>query len=97
MASSQMPLYSIFRSRNFRVVLLATTAVLLRPGGILFSSNPRGSSEEFSGDRYGHFMEFEVSRAYLEVAGFKVIEHYYRPCGTAVCRTTMACHCEPKG
>lgn len=53
----------------------------LRPGGILFSSNPRGSSEEFSGERYGHFMELEASRAYLEVAGFRVIEHYYRPAG----------------
>ncbi len=53
----------------------------LRPGGILFSSNPRGSSEEFSGERYGHFMELEASRAYLEAAGFRVIEHYYRPAG----------------
>ncbi|MDG2273222.1 MAG: class I SAM-dependent methyltransferase [Halioglobus sp.] len=53
----------------------------LRPGGILFSSNPRGNSEEFSGDRYGHFMELEVSSAYLSEAGFKVIDHYYRPAG----------------
>ncbi|MDG2045740.1 MAG: class I SAM-dependent methyltransferase [Halioglobus sp.] len=53
----------------------------LRPGGILFSSNPRGNSEQFSGERYGHFMEFEVFRGYLKNAGFKVIEHYYRPKG----------------
>jgi SAM-dependent methyltransferase len=53
----------------------------LRPGGILFSSNPRGNSEGWSGQRYGHFMEFEASRAYLEAAGFTVLEHYYRPKG----------------
>jgi SAM-dependent methyltransferase len=53
----------------------------LRPGGILFSSNPRGSSEGWSGQRYGHYMEFEASRAYLEAAGFTVLEHYYRPAG----------------
>ena len=53
----------------------------LRSGGILFSSNPRGSSEGWSGQRYGHFIEFEASRAYLEAAGFKVLDHYYRPTG----------------
>ncbi len=53
----------------------------LRPGGILFSSNPRGSSEGWSGQRYGHFMEFEASKAYLEAAGFAVLDHYYRPAG----------------
>lgn len=53
----------------------------LRPGGILFSSNPRGSSEGWSGQRYGHFMEFEVSQAYLHAAGFEVLDHYYRPTG----------------
>lgn len=53
----------------------------LRPGGILFTSNPRGSSEGWSGQRYGHFMEFETSNAYLEAAGFTVLEHYYRPSG----------------
>jgi SAM-dependent methyltransferase len=53
----------------------------LRPGGILFSSNPRGSSEGWSGQRYGHFIEFEASQTYLEAAGFRVIDHYYRPAG----------------
>jgi SAM-dependent methyltransferase len=60
----------------------------LRPGGILFSSNPRGSGEDFSGERYGHFMEFGVSSTYLEDAGFKVIDHYYRPPG-------MPCAAQP--
>jgi SAM-dependent methyltransferase len=53
----------------------------LRPGGILFSSNPRGSSEGWSGQRYGHFIEFETTKTYLEAAGFKVLNHYYRPAG----------------
>jgi len=51
----------------------------LRPGGILFSSNPRGSTEGWQGERYGHYMEFEISMSYLEEAGFKIIHHYYRP------------------
>ncbi|MEH6590216.1 MAG: class I SAM-dependent methyltransferase, partial [Halioglobus sp.] len=53
----------------------------LRPKGILFSSNPRGNREGWSGQRYSHFMEFEESLANLEAAGFEVLEHYYRPVG----------------
>mgnify|MGYP006137316183 FL=1 len=72
-------LFHIPKQEFVRVLLQLQRA--LRPGGILFSSNPRGNSEKFSGDRYGHFMEFEVSSAYLSEAGFKVIDHYYRPAG----------------
>jgi SAM-dependent methyltransferase len=53
----------------------------LRPGGILFTSNPRGNSEGWSGQRYGNFMEFEASTAHLGAAGFSVLDHYYRPRG----------------
>lgn len=53
----------------------------LRPGGILFTSNPRGSGEGWSGQRYGHFMEFADSKNHLESAGFTVLDHYYRPQG----------------
>jgi len=53
----------------------------LRPGGILFSSNPRGNEEIWYGQRYGHYMEFDVSAAFLQEAGFEVIDHYYRPAG----------------
>lgn len=53
----------------------------LRPGGILFSSNPRGNSEGWQGQRYGHYMELETSAAYLQQAGFTIIDHYYRPRG----------------
>ncbi len=53
----------------------------LRPGGILFTSNPRGTSEGWDGQRYGAFMEFEEFKKYLETAGFEVQRHYYRPEG----------------
>ena len=53
----------------------------LRKGGILFSSNPRGSSEGWQGQRYGHYMEFEESEIYLKKNGFKILDHYYRPSG----------------
>ena len=49
--------------------------------GILFSSNPRGSCENFDGSRYGNYMEFDVYQEYLSDAGFEVIHHYYRPTG----------------
>ena len=53
----------------------------LRPGGILFLSNPRGNNEGWSGQRYGHYMQFETSKLFLEEAGFEVIDYYYRPLG----------------
>jgi len=53
----------------------------LRPGGILFSSNPRGNTEGWQGERYGYYMEIETSKSYLERSGFKIIHHYYRPDG----------------
>ena len=53
----------------------------LRKGGILFSSNPRGSTEGWQGQRYGHYMEFEESEIYLKQNGFKILDHYYRPSG----------------
>lgn len=53
----------------------------LRPGGVLFSSNPRGDGEGWSGQRYGHFMQLDSSQRFLEDAGFTVIDSYYRPSG----------------
>ncbi|MDD2661992.1 MAG: class I SAM-dependent methyltransferase [Methylococcales bacterium] len=53
----------------------------LKPGGILFLSNPRGNGEGWSGQRYGHYMQFESSEAFLKGAGFQVLDHYYRPSG----------------
>lgn len=52
----------------------------LRPGGILFTSNPRGDEEGWQGPgRYGNFMQYDRSKEYLENAGFRLIDHYYRP------------------
>ena len=53
----------------------------LRSGGILFSSNPRGNDEGWSGQRYGHYMQLDSSMKFLEDAGFEVIDFYYRPFG----------------
>lgn len=62
--------------------VLETLHAALRPGGILFASNPHGNDEEgWSGKRFGHFMCVESIRRYLEDAGFTVLDHYYRPQG----------------
>ena len=54
----------------------------LRPGGILFSSNPRGANQEgWSGDRFGAYHDLEAWRGYLTAAGFSELSHYYRPPG----------------
>ncbi|MBF0194680.1 MAG: methyltransferase domain-containing protein [Magnetococcales bacterium] len=53
----------------------------LKTGGILFSSNPRGSGEGWNGDRYGYYVELESYKAHLIDAGFKLLSHYYRPQG----------------
>jgi SAM-dependent methyltransferase len=54
----------------------------LKPGGVLFSSNPRGDGQEgWSGDRYGAFHDWEAWRGYMTAAGFVELTHYYRPPG----------------
>jgi hypothetical protein len=54
----------------------------LKPGGVLFSSNPRGRGEEgWNGGRYGAFHDLHAWRQYLTAAGFVELEHYYRPPG----------------
>ena len=61
--------------------VLADLYAALKPGGILFLSNPRGNDEGWSGQRYGHYMQVETSRLFLENAGFAVLDYYYRPLG----------------
>lgn len=52
----------------------------LKPGGVLFSSNPRGGNEEgWNRGRYGAYHDLEAWRGYLAAAGFDELEHYYRP------------------
>jgi SAM-dependent methyltransferase len=53
----------------------------LKPGGILFSSNPRGTSEGWNGNRYGYYVELESYVEHLKDSGFKLLNHYYRPIG----------------
>lgn len=54
----------------------------LKPGGALFSSNPRGNNEEgWHGGRYGAYHDLEAWRGFLTAAGFSELEHYYRPAG----------------
>ncbi len=54
----------------------------LKPGGALFSSNPRGDNTEgWKGERYGAWHDWPTWRALMTGAGFLEIEHFYRPEG----------------
>ena len=54
----------------------------LKPGGVLFSSNPRGNNQEgWNGPRYGSYHDLVAWRGFLEQAGFEYLNHYYRPPG----------------
>ena len=54
----------------------------LKPGGVLFSSNPRGENEEgWNSGRYGAYHDLPAWRDYMTAAGFVELEHYYRPTG----------------
>lgn len=54
----------------------------LKPGGVLFSSNPRGENQEgWNNGRYGVYHDLEAWRRYLSAAGFVELTHYYRPEG----------------
>jgi SAM-dependent methyltransferase len=54
----------------------------LKPGGVLFSSNPRGDNDEgWNRGRYGAYHGLDAWRAFLAAAEFIELEHYYRPPG----------------
>ena len=54
----------------------------LKPGGVLFSSNPHGHNEEgWNHGRYGVHHDLETWRRYVSAAGFVELTHYYRPAG----------------
>ena len=62
-------------------VLLRLYAAL-KPGGVLFSSNPRGDNREgWNGPRYGSYYDYETWERFLTAAGFVALGHYYRPPG----------------
>jgi SAM-dependent methyltransferase len=62
--------------------VLSQLHATLKPGGVLFSSNPRGDGEEgWNGARYGVFHDWNGWKAYMADAGFIELDHYYRPAG----------------
>ena len=62
--------------------VLADLAAALKPGGVLFCSNPRGDNQEgWVGGRYGCFYDLATWRALATGAGFTELRHYYRPPG----------------
>jgi len=68
-------------SQELARVLLELKAAL-KPGGVLFSSNPRGNNEEgWSDGRYGAFHDLERWREFMVDAGYNELSHYYRPAG----------------
>jgi SAM-dependent methyltransferase len=68
-------------SRALPDVLLRLHACL-KPGGVLFASNPRGHNEEgWNRGRYGVYHDLESWRGYVSAAGLVELTHYYRPAG----------------
>ena len=54
----------------------------LKPGGVLFSSNPRGQNEEgWHSGRYGVYHDLASWRRYTSATGFVELTHYFRPEG----------------
>ncbi len=68
-------------SRELSRVLLEIAGTL-KPRGVLFCSNPRGSNEEgLSGERYGCYHDLDTWRGFVTAAGFQELQHYFRPPG----------------
>ena len=62
--------------------VLAELCATLKPGGVLFASNPRGRNEEgWDRGRYGAYYDLAVWRRFALGAGFAELVHYYRPPG----------------
>jgi SAM-dependent methyltransferase len=62
--------------------VLAELHAALKPGGVLFSSNPHGANQEgWNRGRYGVYHDLESWRRHLTGAGFAELSHYYRPPG----------------
>ncbi len=68
-------------SQELPRVLLELHATL-KPGGVLFSSNPHGHNVEgWSGGRYGAYHDLENWRRYLSAAGFVELDALLPPAG----------------
>ncbi len=54
----------------------------LKPGGVLFASNPHGHNEEgWNRGRFGAYHDADTWRRYVTAAGFAELMQYYRPAG----------------
>ncbi len=73
-------LFHVPRSELRRV--LHQLHATLKPGGVIFTSNPRGTNEEgWNHGRYGVYHDLESWRGFMTQAGFMELEHYFRPAG----------------
>ena len=80
-ASSRTQCCSTCRARSCRACSRQLFDALL-PGGVLFSSNPRGDNVEgWNQGRYGAWHDLAGWRRFVSAAGFVELEHYYRPAG----------------
>lgn len=62
--------------------VLAALHQALKPGGVLFASNPRGDNQEgMNGERFGCYHDLEGWRAFVKAQKFEELSHYYRPPG----------------
>jgi len=62
--------------------VLGQLRAALKPGGVLFSSNPHGGNDEgWNRGRYGAYHDLQAWRRWMSGAGFVELEHYYRPAG----------------
>ena len=60
--------------------ILSELHATLKPGAILFSSNPHGHNEEgWNHGRYGVYYNLDTWRHVMSDAGFTELIHYYRP------------------
>jgi SAM-dependent methyltransferase len=76
-------LFHVPRAELSRV--LAELHASVKPGGVLFASNPRGDNTEgWSRGRYGAYHDLAAWRRFVVAAGFSEIEHYYRPAGLPI-------------
>lgn len=72
--------------------VLAVLWSCLLPGGVLFCSNPRGDNREgYSGGRYGAYHDEERWQRIVTLAGFDIIESYYRPSGLPRAKQPWLC------
>ena len=65
--------------------VLSALHAALKPRGVLFSSNPRGSNDEgWHRERYGAYHDLTHWRSHMTTAGFVELLHFYRPAGLPI-------------